>query len=145
MIDTRTLMRDNLLKHNGIVIKVDEVKAEGVVSKGRFYKSEELEPIEITEKWMDKLGFIEPLSEYKRQYLETGLECYDDTYGHSVWIGAEEGGSDTVIMSFYDHHTDSDKNSCNMVESWGVSYVHDIQNLHELLHRHHGMRKTIEI
>ena len=119
MIEARELRINNLISHNGLICTVEIINGEldqiDFLGYDDFYysdKTENLEPIPLTEEWLLKFGFEKIYSTKVRSVFDFSEDLrfgYLDNFGFS-----NTSSGVTFIGNKFEH----------------IKYVHQLQNLY---------------
>ena len=129
VLAVRSLSIGNLLKRNGIVVKIDARLIFDMWDDVGVYKLG-YEPILLTKDWLLKFGFKEeeksPSPNHGNYY---SIWIMDYKYSFAYAPFREDWG---FYHSYTDAYKDEDNNRFDFI-SCGIKYVHELQNLYYLL------------
>lgn len=121
----------NLVSLSGQAVKVRSItkKKVGVLTDSEstrlhYARLFEIEPIPITEEWLEKNGFILISDEMDRSY--TFYSCEIDGHFIEVTFGISNISSDNIVC-----HIDN-PNHCSVAYA-DIQYIHQLQNLLNLV------------
>lgn len=126
MVNVKYLMLGNFVKDkNGEIMLVGKVHRDSVADKwGGIAFDDEIEPIPVTSKMLENIGFKEDTALVKfYRYWEK-----DDKYKLDIDEGYTNSGRKWSV------HIDNDV--CNTIGSGEFDYVHELQNLVRIITGH---------